>query len=111
MARSLDSLEEFVTQRIISDGWTHKALSEHLTANYPSSRGFSVRSIERFCSERNIRRTSRLTKQEVEESVEQAVLEVLYYYTNLLYRYSNNYVLCLIILHNIREDRDIRSET
>ena len=77
MARSLESLEHYVKEKIERDGWTHKRLSEHLTAeNQQTSRGFSVRSIQRFCSERNIHRTSRLSKADVEESVKQAVSEV-----------------------------------
>ena len=88
MARSLDSLEVFVRQKIVNDRWTYKTLSEYLIAANPQAvRGFSVRSIERFCSEHNIHRTSRLSKHEVAESVRQAVREVrviIIHYINII---------------------------
>ena len=51
---SLDGLEDFVREKVEKDRWTHSKLSEHLQQAYPGEKGFSVRLIERFCSERGI---------------------------------------------------------
>ncbi|XP_065891603.1 uncharacterized protein [Dysidea avara] len=74
--RLLDELEEFIREKIEKERWTHKRMSLHLQYKYPSRKGLSVRSLERFCRERNIHKTSRLTKPELDEVVAAAVSEV-----------------------------------
>ena len=72
----LSQHEDYVRRRIEVDRVTHKQLSEELCASFPGVRGFSVRSIECFCSERSIHKTSRLTDSQVHHLVKKAVAKV-----------------------------------
>ena len=58
MARemALEEIEGFVRQKIEVEKCTHKQLSSHLQQCYPGEKGFSLRSIERFCCEKGIRK-------------------------------------------------------
>lgn len=75
---SLDNSESFIRRKVEKEGWTHAKLSNHLQGLYPESKGFSVRSLQRFCSEKNIHKTSRLGAQEVDVVVADAVAKVSY---------------------------------
>ena len=76
MSRSLEGLEDFVRQRVEVDRVSQRQLSEELKTCFPESKGFSLRSIERFCAEKNIHKTSRLSNTEVEQAVSEAVAKV-----------------------------------
>ena len=73
---SLDGLEDFVREKVEKERWTHSQISEHLQQAYPGVKGFSVRSIERFCREKEIRKTARLSDQELDEAVAGAISQV-----------------------------------
>ena len=47
----------------------HKQISVFLEADHPGQRGFSVRSVERFCSNRGIHKTPRINDQKLDEAV------------------------------------------
>ncbi len=72
----LEMLEEYVEEKVVKDGWTYSKLSAHLKEQYPGVRGFSVRSIERFCGAKNIHKTSRLRAEEVDIAVAGAIVKV-----------------------------------
>ena len=55
---------------------THGKLSEVLSASLPGVRGLSICSTERFCQEKGIHKTSRLSEVKVMQAVEQAVAKV-----------------------------------
>ena len=55
---ALEDIEDFVREKVKSK-CTHKQLSNHLKEVFPGQRGFSVRSIERFCAEKEITKTTR----------------------------------------------------
>lgn len=80
--RALDCFEDYIRQRVERDRATHQQVSDELKASASSSqdsqRGLSVRSIQRFCEEKGIRKTSRLSSAEVEEVVFEAVAKVTY---------------------------------
>ena len=48
---ALESLEAHVREKIEKEGMTHAKLSVHLCEVYPGVKGFSVRSLERFCAD------------------------------------------------------------
>ena len=73
---TLTSLHKVVKEKIEVCRWTHKQLSEYLQQLYPGSRGYSVRSLERYCSEADIHRTSRLSEYHVDIHVSQAMQRV-----------------------------------
>lgn len=58
---------------LVQRGWTYEAISEHLKTTYPEvQRGFSARSIRRFCSQH----IKKLKGNDLDEVVEEAVTEV-----------------------------------
>jgi len=73
---ALNEFEDFVREKIEVEKFTHKKLSEMLQQVFPGDRGFSVRSIKRFCNENSIRKTTSLDNQELDEVVAQAVTQV-----------------------------------
>ncbi len=53
----LEGLEDFVRDKVEKERWTHKQISAFLEGIHPGQRGFSVRSVERFCSYKGIHKT------------------------------------------------------
>ena len=72
----LEEMEDFVRSKLVNEQWKHLQLSRHLQSLYPGVRGFSIRTIQRFCAARKIHRTSRLDTEEVEQAVAEAVQKV-----------------------------------
>ena len=70
----LDSLEDYVREKIEKECFTYLKLSRELQQRYPGRRGFSVRSIERFCSQKGIKRMSSITDQSLDEVVSEAAV-------------------------------------
>ena len=70
------ALEELVKEKIENERWTYKKLSTHLQELYPGTKGISARSLRRFCSSRDIHRTSRLSEHEVDIVVSGAIAKV-----------------------------------
>jgi len=50
--------EDFIREKVEQEQWTHYQVSSFLKASHPGQRGMSVRSVQRFCSENNIKKTS-----------------------------------------------------
>ena len=73
---TLDALEDFVRDRIETDHWTHRQLSDYLQNAYPGERGFSVRSVQRFCGEKNIHKTARINTDDLHQAVADAIEKV-----------------------------------
>ena len=73
---TLDQFEDFIRQKVEKDHTTHAPISEELKTMFPEKRGFSVRSVTRFCAYHNIHKTSRMSQDEVDHAVNQAVLKV-----------------------------------
>ena len=73
---SLDVFEEYILHKVEVECISHKQLSDELKACYPGFKGFSVRSIERFCAEKEIHKSSRLSSSELERVVSTAVAKV-----------------------------------
>ena len=73
---ALEGLEDLIREKIEQDRWSHAQLSDFLKHSYPGVQGFSIRSIQRFCQEKNIHKTSRVTEQELDEAVSDAVSRV-----------------------------------
>lgn len=79
--RALDDFEAYIRQRVVCDRISHQKLSEELKVatsqlGTGGKRGFSMRSIQRFCEEKDIHRTSRLSDTVVEQVVAEAVSKV-----------------------------------
>lgn len=78
---ALDGLEDYIRNLIEREHMTLPQLSFHLQELYPGVRGFSIRSLERFCSENNIHKTARLSAQQVDNAVSSAITQVIYFRT------------------------------
>ena len=85
---ALEGLEAYVREKIEKEGMTHAKLSVHLREVYPGVNGFSVRSLERFCADKNIHRTSRPSADELDEAVRGAIAQVM----NCLRILASNYL-------------------
>ena len=72
----LEQYEDFVRKKIEMEKCTHKQLSDELQTAFPGKRGFSVRSVKRFCNEKSVRKTCNINDQELDEVVSSAVLQV-----------------------------------
>ena len=69
---SLEDFEDFIRDKVEKQRWTHKQTSAFFEANHPGQRGFSVRSVERFCSLKGIHKTPRISDQKLDEAVSKA---------------------------------------
>ena len=78
------ALEEFedimdmkaVIEGKLSQGLTYADISRQLQDQYPNVKGFSIRSIERFCASHGLHKTSRLSRHELQKVVTTAVYQV-----------------------------------
>ena len=73
---ALEGLEAYVRKKIEKEGMTHAKLSVHLRVIYPGMKGFNVNSLERFCANKNIHRTSRPSTGELDKAVRGAIAQV-----------------------------------
>ena len=73
---ALEEYEDFVREKVAIEKYTHKQLSYELQRAFPDEKGFSVRSVKRFCSEKGIRKTCDIDDQELDEVISSAVLQV-----------------------------------
>ena len=73
---TLEDFEDLVREKIVKERWTHKQISGFLMESCPGQRGFSVRSIERFCSNKGIHKTSRINDLSLDVAVSKATAMV-----------------------------------
>ena len=69
-------LKPFIHYKIIEEGLTYEELSILLKQLYPNCKGFSVRSLQRYCEYENIHRTSRINDVVLDEIVKESVAQV-----------------------------------
>ena len=69
---ALEDFEDFIRDKIKKGRWTHKQIGAFLEENHPGQRGFSVRSVERFCSSKGIHKTSRIDDNKLDEAISNA---------------------------------------
>ena len=75
-AAALEEFEDFVREKVEVEHCTHKQISEQFSEAFPGERGFSVRSVERFCSKKRIKKTSEINEQELDAVIKEAVSQV-----------------------------------
>lgn len=56
--------------------YTHKQLSDHFKELFPGQRGFSVQSVKRLCTEKDIKKTTVIDDLDLDSVVSEAVLQV-----------------------------------
>ena len=62
---ALEEHEDFIREKVVIEKNTHKQLSDELQQSFPGEKGFSVRSIKKFCSEKGISKTCDINDQEL----------------------------------------------
>ena len=70
---AMDHTHPSEVSNMVLKGMTHKQISEELRSRFPSARGFSERSIRRYCAEHNIHK---LKGPDLDVAVRQATEEV-----------------------------------
>ncbi|XP_065894563.1 uncharacterized protein [Dysidea avara] len=70
---ALDDFEEFVRHKVEVEKMTHPKLRDLFQEQFPGEKGFSLRSIEKFCSERGIKKTTKIDDDDLDEIVSRAV--------------------------------------
>ncbi len=70
---SLQNHKELVREKIEVGRWTHKKVSEFLKTSFPGEKGFSIRSIQRFCADADIHKTSRVAEDDLDEAVKSCI--------------------------------------
>lgn len=73
---ALEEFKDFVREKVVMERCTHKQVSDQLQQFFPGERGFSVRSVERFCKDKGISKTADIDDQNLDEVVTSAVLQV-----------------------------------
>ena len=75
---ALEELEDMkaVIEEKLSQGLTYVDISRQIQEQYPNVKGFSIRSIERFCASHGLHKTSRLSQHELQKVVTTAVHQV-----------------------------------
>ena len=76
MSAVLNHLEDFIRDKVVVEKWTHKKLSSYLQQIYPGKKGLSIRSLQRFCSDRDIHKTARIQCDDLDAAVEDAIEKV-----------------------------------
>ena len=89
-------LKNFILKKLVHESLTYEQLSMVLQQMYPGYRGFSVRSLQRYCASENIRKTSRLKDTEMHHAVQESVLQVIIVARG---SYSNIFIMCIIIYY------------
>ena len=72
--------EAFVRSKIEDERWTHKQVSDYLKEHFPGRTGYIVCSVERFCSDKDIHKTSQISDGQLDEAVSTATRVVNIYY-------------------------------
>ena len=91
---SIAGIVGIIKAKIMQERKTYAAVSEELKQTYPTvTRGFSARSIRRFCKVHDIHVSSRLSDMELDRVVSSSVAKVI---RNCLY------VILVIVLYHAR---------
>ena len=69
---ALKDFKDFIRDKIKKERWTHKQISAFLEENHPGQRGFSVRSMETFCSYKGIHNMSQINDNKLDEAISNA---------------------------------------
>ena len=73
---ALEEFEDLVREKVEGGHYTYKQISDQFKEAFPGERGFSVRSVERFCNHKGIRKTSEIDDQELDMIISEAVSQV-----------------------------------
>lgn len=72
-------LSELIHREIVVAKKTHAQVAEELQDAFPGERGFSTRSVRRFCDRHDIHSRSQLSEQQIDTAVASAISKVSVY--------------------------------
>ncbi len=101
---ALEGLEGYIREKVEQERMTHAQLRDHLQGLHPGARGFSVHSLERFCSAKSIHKTARPSDQRLDDAVAGAIAQVKLPQCVLCQSISKS-LICLVFLscaHQVR---------
>jgi len=73
----MENVDVGYVSHLIIEGKTYQQISDALKQRFPDERGFSLRSVRRFCSNNGLSTT--MSKENLERRVTSAVDEVFFY--------------------------------
>ena len=73
---ALEGFEDYIREKVEKDRVTLAQLRDHMQGLYPGIRGFSLRSLERFCSTKGIHKTARPSDGQLDDAVVRAIAQV-----------------------------------
>jgi hypothetical protein len=88
---ALEEHKGFMGEFLSKKGNTIEDLADVLQATYPEQRGFSSRSIKRFCKEKGIKRRGIVSNKQRNDAVRVAVSEVVVIESILYISHHDNY--------------------
>ena len=71
-----DNVDEDDVRAYIAQGLTHAQISDNLKEQFPEIKGFSERSVRRYCHEHDIHWTTPVTEAELLRKVEEGIQSV-----------------------------------
>ena len=77
MAR-LEEFDNYIREKIEEEQWTHAERSNFLHTRYSGQRGFSIHTIELFCSKKSIHKISKLNDVDMDECTSESIAKVNY---------------------------------
>ena len=67
------SMESFIKEKVEIERFTYSELSQQLQTAYPGEKGFSARSLQRYCRAKGISKTSKIDDNMLDDVVAEAV--------------------------------------
>ncbi|XP_065892133.1 uncharacterized protein [Dysidea avara] len=75
------SMESFIKEKVEIERFTYSELSQQLQTAYPGEKGFSARSLQRYCRAKGISKTSKIDDNMLDDVVAEAVsMDTVYFY-------------------------------
>ena len=98
----MEAYSEIISDLVERKGMTYLQVSEYIKANYSEDRGFSERSIRKFCKENEIRPSGRpptVSDEELSCAVEKAIEQVTISQRQKLYVITISHLTCEVLVH------------
>lgn len=72
----MEEYEDFIREKVEKERWTHQRVANYLQQANPGGRGFSLRAVERFCSERRISKLTPIADGQLDRVVATSISKV-----------------------------------
>jgi len=69
-------LKSFIQVKLVEERLTYQELSKVLQEMFPGQKGLSTRTLQRYCSCEGIQKTSKLSDNDLDRAIKEAISEV-----------------------------------